>query len=58
MGAHDRISSDPAICRHDEPNGVHRWSHPELDTLARSIRTGIKQIFVLALKKLEDHLLY
>jgi hypothetical protein len=48
IGAHDRISSDPAISEHEVAMGVCRQSLLELDTLAKSMREGIKMIFVLA----------
>ena len=47
MGAHDRIPSDPAISRHESPNGVCRRSLPKHDRPARSMRIGIRQIFIL-----------
>jgi hypothetical protein len=32
MGTHNRIPSDPAISKHELPNGICRWSLPKLDT--------------------------
>jgi hypothetical protein len=58
MGVHDRISSGPAISKQDMPSGVRRRSLSELDTLARSIRACIKQIFVLTWEKPWDHHLF
>jgi hypothetical protein len=46
--AHDRISSDPAISEHEVTMGVCLQSLLELDTLAKSMREGIKTIFVMA----------
>jgi hypothetical protein len=48
LGAHDRISSDLAISKHEAPKGVHRLSLPELDTAARSRSARINKVFVLA----------
>jgi hypothetical protein len=39
MVVHDRIPSDSTISKHESSNGVHRWSLPELDIPARSIKT-------------------
>jgi hypothetical protein len=47
MGAYDRIPSDLAIFRQESPNGVRWRSIPEHDTLAISMRTGIRYIFLL-----------
>jgi hypothetical protein len=48
MVARDHFPLHPAIFRHESPSGVRGQSLPELDTSARSIKTCIKQIFVLA----------
>jgi hypothetical protein len=48
MVARDHFPFHPAIFRHESPSGVRGQSLPELDTSARSIKTCIKQIFVLA----------
>jgi hypothetical protein len=45
MGAHDRIPPNPAISRHESPNGVRQRSLPKHATATRSIKIDIRQIF-------------
>jgi hypothetical protein len=51
MGAHNRISSDPAIFRYDASDGVHMRSLQKLDTPARTKERSIRQIFVILLQE-------
>jgi hypothetical protein len=48
IAAHERVSSDLAISRHEAPIGVYRWSLQKLDTPARLMRAGINQTLILA----------
>jgi hypothetical protein len=50
-GAHERVSSDQTISRNEAPNGVRWWNLLKLNTLARSMRAGIKHIFVFKKEK-------
>jgi hypothetical protein len=58
MGAHDRITSDSTVSRHESLEGVCQRSLSELDTPARTRRTSIQLIFVLVQEKPYDRLLY
>jgi hypothetical protein len=47
MVTHDQIPLSPEIFMHESPSAVRQRSPPELDTLAGSMKTSIKKIFVL-----------
>jgi hypothetical protein len=57
MVVRDRIPSDPAIFKHDVPNEVRRWSLPELDTPAGSLRTCVKQVILAQWEPWDHHLI-
>jgi hypothetical protein len=48
MSAHDQITPDQAISRHDSSSGVRRQTLPEHDSLTRSMGTCIRQNISLA----------
>jgi hypothetical protein len=51
MDVHDRIPPDPAISRHETSSEVRQWSLLEHATATTSMKTDIKQIFILVEKK-------
>jgi hypothetical protein len=55
---HYRIQSDPANFRLDVSMRVRRWSLPEPDTPARSMKSCIERIFNFARERPLEHRLY